>query len=147
MELEIIRTYHPQGTNGALYAQGVLQCHTIELPWLDNRPQCSCIPEGRYRLKKRYSPKFREHLEVVDVPERELILIHPANNALIELRGCIAPVSMLTGAGRGTLSRVAFHWVLTLVEQALKHETVFLTLKSLTHDPTTKTAGAHAQVF
>jgi hypothetical protein len=83
-------------------------CYTIELPWEDNLPQRSCIPEGRYELKKRYSTRFGQHLLLVNVKDQELILIHPANDALKELRGCIAPVSILTGPGKGILSRNAF---------------------------------------
>ncbi|RQP16376.1 MAG: hypothetical protein EAS52_12010, partial [Parapedobacter sp.] len=68
----------------------------------------SCIPEGTYPLSKRYSKRFGWHVLVEDVPQRSGILFHPANDAQNELRGCIAPVSQLTGIGRGTNSRVAF---------------------------------------
>jgi hypothetical protein len=130
MELEIIRTYYPTGTNGVLYLDGVRQCYTIELPWLNNEPRRSCIPEGRYRLKRRYSPRFNHHLQVLDVPGRDFILLHPANYALKELAGCIAPVSQLTGPGRGAQSRVAVEWILSLVYPVLEREPVFLTLKT-----------------
>ncbi len=93
MELVLFRTCHPTGTNGELYARNSFQCYTIELPWKDNQPQVSCIPPGRYELKKRYSPRFKDHLLVGLVPGRSLVLLHPANDALKELRGCIAPVS------------------------------------------------------
>jgi hypothetical protein len=73
--------------------------YTIELPWKNNQAGVSCIPEGKYDLVKRWSPKFGSHLQILNVPGRELILIHPANDALLELRGCIAPVCLLTGAG------------------------------------------------
>jgi len=36
-------------------------------------------------------------------------LIHPANDAQAELKGCIAPVTSFTGAGKGTSSRAAMH--------------------------------------
>lgn len=117
MELELIRTYFPNGTNGELRLadnkKGII-CYTIELPWLANKQSVSCIPEGRYELTKRYSPKFGHHLLVNDVKERELILIHPANDAVKELKGCIAPVSVCTGEGRGNNSRLALkkYWLL-----------------------------------
>ena len=144
MELALIRTYHADGTNGTLrHARDdnnqQFICYTIELPWEDNLPQHSCIPEGRYELKKRYSTKFGQHLLVVDpgvtdgrllAKGRELILIHPANDALKELRGCIAPVSILTGPGKGQLSRNAFRKLLQLVYKALEQETVFITIQS-----------------
>lgn len=43
------------------------------------------------------------------VPGRDLILIHPANNAIKELAGCIAPVTELTGPGTGNTSRIPFN--------------------------------------
>ena len=131
MELELIRTYFDSGTNGKILAQGRLITYTIELPWLDNLTQISCIPEGRYELVKRWSPKFNRHLQIMNVPGRELILIHPANEALHELKGCIAPVFFLTGAGKGICSRKALKTLMGLVGSALdRHEKVFITIKS-----------------
>lgn len=131
MELEILRTYYPKGTNGNLTADGVGVCHTIELPWKENEPQVSCIPEGRYELVKRYSPKFKWHIIVKDVPNRALILIHPANDALKELKGCIAPVSFLKGEGLGQNSKVVFTKLNKLLLSTFeKDEKVMLTIKS-----------------
>ena len=130
MELVIFRTYYADGTNGALYINSSFQCYTIELPWVDNLPRLSCIPEGRYELKKRYSPKFKDHLLVRGVPGRSLVLLHPANDALKELKGCIAPVSSLDGVGKGSASRKAFKKLLQLVYAALENETVYLTIQS-----------------
>src|SRR5690606_274250 len=114
--LQLCRTYHPDGTNGNLYDnQGELLCHTIELPWLDNQVRISCIPEGTYRLTKRYSEKFRHHILLNDVPGRSYILIHPANDARRELAGCIAPVTRLTGPGRGEASRIQFNKIKAMV--------------------------------
>lgn len=47
---------------------------------------------------------MKDHYLAADVPDCQYILIHPANNALLELKGCIAPVSIITGIGQGTLS-------------------------------------------
>jgi hypothetical protein len=135
MELVIFRTYHTDGVNGVLYANNSFQGYTIELPWEDNLPQHSCIPEGRYELKKRYSTKFGQHLLVENVKGRALILIHPANDALKELRGCIAPVSILKGPGKGLLSRNAFNKVIALVHKALESGTVFLTIQTDKNEP------------
>lgn len=131
MELELIRTYHPDGTNGEIRYNNARLCHSIELPWLNNRPQLSCIPEGRYELVIRFSHRFQWHLQLKNVKGRDLILIHPANNARKELRGCIAPVSFLDGPGMGSKSRIAHSNIVTLVFPALdKQEQVFLTIKS-----------------
>ena len=130
MELELLRTYYPMGTNGKILLQGKLISYCIELPWKNNHAQVSCIPEGRYELEKRWSPKFLRHLQVMDVKDRDYILIHPANDAMHELRGCIAPVSFLTGPGKGTGSRVALKKLTALVFAVLdQSKPVFLTIK------------------
>ncbi len=105
MVLFLTRSYFPEGTNGKLECGGKLLCYTIELPWKQNAKRISCIPEGKYLLKKRFSRKYQWHFEVVGVANRSLILLHPANYALRELQGCIAPVSRLSGAGVGFGSR------------------------------------------
>lgn len=128
--LHLIRRYHPKGTNGTLYYNGVLQCHTIELPWLHNQKQVSCIPEGEYLLKKRYSTKFGDHIVVVGVPNRSLILIHPANDASKELKGCIAPVTTLTGPGKGSGSRKACKALLKWLYPVLQTQPLYLKISS-----------------
>ena len=128
MELELTRTYDPKGTNGELI---VRLCRTIELPRLENARGVSCIPEGRYELRKRFTAKHQQHFLVVDVRGRSGILIHPANDALKELLGCIAPVTTLTGPGRGDYSRLANELLKEVLEIAFsKNEKVFITIKS-----------------
>ncbi|MGV9003282.1 DUF5675 family protein [Flavobacterium sp.] len=127
MFLFLERTYFPDGTNGKLVCEGKLICYTIELPWKNNEKKVSCIPKGKYFIKKRYSAKFKWHMEVVGVQNRSLILFHPANNALIELNGCIAPVTKLSGPGLGLMSRKAFDALKTLVYPILdRNESVVL---------------------
>ncbi len=131
MELILTRTYFPEGTNGKLECEGKLICNTIELPWKDNETKVSCIPEGKYFIRKRYSQKFKWHLEVMNVENRSLILFHPANNALLELNGCIAPVTKLSGPGLGLMSRKAFTSLKDLVFKVFdKKESVELTVRS-----------------
>lgn len=131
MVLELTRTYFPNGTNGKLECKGKSICNTIELPWRENETRVSCIPEGKYFIKKRYSQKFQWHLEVLDVKNRSLILFHPANNALQELNGCIAPVTKLSGPGLGLMSRKAFISLKSMVYIALDNkESVELIVKS-----------------
>lgn len=115
MEIILERIYLPKGTNGILSFEGNEICKTIELPWRENKRRISCIPEGKYKLQKRYSAKFKWHMEVMNVKNRDLILVHPANDALKELNGCIAPVSQITGEGRGNESRKAFEKLKNLV--------------------------------
>ena len=131
MVLELSRTYFPDGTNGKLECEGKFICYTIELPWKNNETKVSCIPDGKYFIKKRYSRKFKWHLEVIDVKNRKFILFHPANNALKELNGCIAPVTKISGPGLGLQSRLAFAKLKNLVYGALDStETVLLIIKS-----------------
>ena len=120
MVLFLTRQYFPEGTNGKIRCGGRLICATIELPWKQNQRRISCIPEGRYLLKRRYSRRFKWHIEVVGAKGRDLILMHPANNAMLELQGCIAPVTKICGAGLGLQSRKAFASLKALIEGPLR---------------------------
>jgi hypothetical protein len=137
MELELIRTYWFSGTNGKILFQDALLMYSIELPWKDNLARVSCIPEGRFELVKKWSPKFGSVSQLMNVPGRSGILIHPANDAMHELKGCIAPVSKITGAGKGSRSRMALEILTSLVYGALdRHEQVFINIKSDPYEST-----------
>lgn len=109
------RSYAPMGTNGTLTYRGKHICHTIELPDRDNERNKSCIPEGRYKLIRYHSKRFPNTIGVSQVPNRSGILFHAANDARSELQGCIAPVTTLTGAGRGSESNNALNELKALV--------------------------------
>ena len=131
MELLLIRTYDVLGTNGTVYNGEKSICHTIELPWKENQKRISCIPEGRYEIVKRYSAKFKWHFILINVPNRAYILIHPANDALKELKGCIAPVSILGAAGKGCESKKALTSLISIIYPLLdQKEKIYLTIKS-----------------
>jgi hypothetical protein len=119
MVLVLNRTYFPEGTQGVLEWNGTIVCYTIELPWLGNQKRISCIPEGEYVLQKRFSPKLQWHLHLKNVPGRDLILIHPANDAKMELLGCIAPVTLHTGIGKGSFSRKALEKLKAIVYKTI----------------------------
>ena len=71
------------------------------------------------------------NLLVVNVKGRDGILIHPANDAKKELRGCIAPVTTLPSPGKGSESRLANEKLKALVLDAFtRKEKVFITIKS-----------------
>lgn len=132
MELLLSRTYFKGGTNGRITYGGQLICESIELPWRNNKRNISCIPEGRYLLVKRMHHKHGLQLALSIVPNREGILIHPANFALRELQGCIAPVSKASGEGTGCYSRVALDRLQDLVDPVLDAgEKVFLNITSV----------------
>ena len=120
MLLELKRNYFPEGSNGTLKCDGKFICFTIELPWRNNERSISCIPEGKYFIKKRNSQKFKSHFILLGIPNRSLILIHPANNAMKELNGCIAPVTKHAGPGMGLYSRAAFLSLKSVLDKALE---------------------------
>lgn len=61
---------------------------TLELPWRNNKRNVSCIPSAFYNVVPRNTPKFGDHLHVLDVPGRSGILIH-VGNWPEEIEGCI----------------------------------------------------------
>lgn len=132
MELLLERTYKTDlPTNGSLSLNGKHLCYTIELPWLNNEHNISCIEEGSYLINRCYSKKFGLHLILKDVQDRKFILIHPANNALKELRGCIAPVTELLRPGIGNDSEKAMLLLCSLVFPVFKRgEKVYLIISS-----------------
>ena len=92
------------GTFGVLVL-GSFRCFTLELPWRGNRRCVSRIPAGTYAVAPYSSAKYRQALRVLDVPEREAILIHQGNWAgdreqglLCNVLGCI-----LVGDRRGII--------------------------------------------
>lgn len=128
MHLELYRSYFSDYTEGMIMVNGVILCHSIELPWKNNVQNISCIPSGTYQIQFRSSSRHKDHLMVRNVPDRSFILLHPANDSKKELRGCIAPVMQLTGNGTGSYSRVA----LDLILLNLRHNPAdqhFLTIK------------------
>ena len=130
MILQLLRTYHQHGVNGVLWINGNPMFKTIELPWRQNAARISCIPEGVYGLRKRYSLRFDWHFEITGVPGRSAILLHPANNAELELKGCIAPVLRHTGEGKGASSRTALQRLKDLLYPVLdKGHEINLTIK------------------
>ena len=139
MELKLYRSYFKEGTNGTLFSsfslgtttQERFLCHTIELPWRHNKPNTSCIPEGRYRIETRFSDRFHHHLILRGVKNRRFILVHPGNNAQRDLEGCIAPVTYLKGPGKGLHSRDAMQKLLSLVHQSKdRKEQIYLIIKN-----------------
>jgi len=87
----------PDGVFGRLIFPTGETFYTVEKPWLNNKPFKSCIPTGVYYLEQRHSPvvrttsagEFTEGWEVIDVHNREYIMIHPGNWPG-DVEGCIA---------------------------------------------------------
>lgn len=88
MMLTIKRWYQPEFTLGLLDAGG-FHCFSLELPWLGNKQDVSCIPAGRYTGRKILSPSNGYCIEIMDVPGRTHIQVHAANYTR-QIRGCAA---------------------------------------------------------
>lgn len=87
MDLRIIRLEDLPlgGVFGTMVPSGLF---TVEENWLQNRKGRSCIPAGVYQVRRTRTPKHGECFMVCDVPNRDAILIHPANTEN-DIEGCI----------------------------------------------------------
>ena len=112
MIVELQRTYREGWTDGMIFICNILLCRSIELKWANNERNVSCVTEGVYPLAIIQHPKFGECLQVSGVKGRSGILVHSANDAQKELRGCIAPVFSLSGNGKGLHSRLALNYII-----------------------------------
>lgn len=117
MQVSILRDIRgldcTQGKLTIAEAPELVPLFTLELPWLNNQPDQSCVPCGSYALMPYYSPKHgrwtwcphNPALGIYAWPSlippgangRSCIEIHSANQAW-QLEGCIA-----VGLGRGLL--------------------------------------------
>ena len=96
MFVVLSRRYGVKQTTGCLVVfdedRVVLNLKTLELPYLQNQHDISCIPEGWYRVYMLHSPKHGDCFHLIDVPDRDAILIHKGNYAAgsqVDTRGCI----------------------------------------------------------
>lgn len=62
--------------------------HTLERPWLDNKPCVSCIPLGGYGIEEWDSENHPNTFHVKNVSDRSYILIH-SGNLVKHSKGCI----------------------------------------------------------
>lgn len=90
-DLTIFREYLPLVTLGKLYdAQGEEFCKTLELPWKNNQTGISCIPEGKYRYIKYFSPHLKRDVLLLnkdDTKPREDVEIHNGSTVR-DIKGC-----------------------------------------------------------
>ena len=78
----------PNQTIGQLYINDEEFCFTLERPWINNKPNISCIPLGKYICKRVNSPKFGSTFEITDVEGRTHILFHKGN-IWSDSHGCV----------------------------------------------------------
>lgn len=125
------------GVFGLLELPSGLKLFTIERPDLDNAKNISCIPEGTYELRLRESNvvmrsssnEFRKGWEVMKVPGRTHIMIHPGNWST-DLQGCIAvgnSMTFLSGSLAVATSRNAFRKLMAELENDDVHYLVITT--------------------
>ena len=85
----VTTSFDNDGTYGVLIENRIpLNIRTLERPWKDNAKGLSCIPEGRYIVKRDVTPKHGLTWHVLDVPGRDMILIHTGNTE-VDVEGCI----------------------------------------------------------
>ena len=129
MTIELQRLYRDGWTDGEILINGILVCRSIELRWANNERNISCVPEGVYPVAIIQHPKFSECLQINGVKGRSGILVHVANDAQKELRGCIAPVFSLSGNGKGQHSRLALNYIIENLKNSGEKEH-FIEIKS-----------------
>jgi hypothetical protein len=93
------------GTFGRIQIDGKY-FHTLELPWLNNKPNVSCIPIGTYDCETYPSSRFGTVYLVKGVPGRSGILIHQGNFGGNKLKGLKSNIEgcILLGKTRGIIS-------------------------------------------
>lgn len=87
---------------------------TLEREWNNNKIGASCVPEGAYKVEKRYSLKYGNHFILRDTDPRSYILIH-SGNYNYQTNGCI-----LVGANHKFLNS-DLHLDTTDSRQTLNH--------------------------
>ena len=133
MTIELQRWYRDGWTEGMIFIHGILLCRSIELGWANNERNVSCVPEGVYPVAIIQHPKFGECLRIDKVKGRSGILMHVANDAQKELRGCIAPVFSLIGNGKGQYSRLALNYVIENLRKSGEKSHFIKIMSSNTH--------------
>lgn len=77
-----------QGSPGRLTTPG-FKCFSLELPWRDNLPEISCLPEGVYFARWTWSDHFRRFMYAIEeqIANRGGFRIHSGNFAGDKAKG------------------------------------------------------------
>ena len=87
-KIKIKRAYYEDCTIGRLWC-GDFQCFTLELPFLDNASNVSCIyPAEAYKGTKHESPSNGSVIAINNVLDRTHVQVH-SGNYTSQIRGCI----------------------------------------------------------
>lgn len=88
LQVTLVRQCCSSGcTTGTLTMPG-FECKTLELPYLGNQQQVSCIPPGSYTCRRVNSPRFGDTFEITGVQNRSHVLFH-AGNKKEHTKGCV----------------------------------------------------------
>jgi hypothetical protein len=94
LKITQIRTYKANCTMSVAVLMNeervLMTFNLLELPDRGNQRKVSCIPEGIYHIEPHQSAKFGRCFHVLDVPNRDAILIH-AGNTVTDTHGCLLP--------------------------------------------------------
>lgn len=104
---------------GLLLIDDVIECCTLELPFINNKKNVSSIPLGKYTAKLHDSPTFKKCIKIYDVPSRTDILIHSGNVA-DDSNGCIlvgSTFGYLNGKKAVLSSKIALDKILEKVKE------------------------------
>ena len=94
MIVEIMRLEHSeQGVIGVMKIDKKVFCHTLELPWAENKINISCIPAKQYTCVKIKTDKVNtaqigKTFMVKNVIGRSGILFH-VGNTTVDTLGCV----------------------------------------------------------
>lgn len=84
---------------------GDFHCFTLELPWVCNEQNISCIPDGQYQGRLYRSPRHGDVVLLDNVPNRSYIEIH-SGNFTRQVKGCILVGDSITYMDRDTVPDV-----------------------------------------
>jgi hypothetical protein len=117
------------GTFGVLLEGDTPFALTLERPWLGNRKDVSCIPEGGYLCKRTVSPKFGNTFEVTGVEGRSHILFHGGNTAY-DSQGCILVGSRFGSIGERAALLKSKEALSELMERLRDRDSFYLFIKN-----------------
>ena len=111
VKLILIWKYRADSTQGLyLVMDGITElfrCFCLELPYLDNEHNISCIPEGSYTVLKYSDTKHKDVFWIQNVQDRDGILIHKGNfvtGLKVDSMGCQLPgMEWIDIDGNGTI--------------------------------------------
>ena len=108
----------PRGTFGALIVWDYPVAVTLEPPWINNKRNKSCIPDGTYIAERHESKRWGKTFKIKNVFGRDGIILHPGNLSS-DTRGCVLVgqyFGRLKGLPAVMNSRVAFRQFMRTME-------------------------------